>query len=383
MIPYGRQWIDEADRRAVEAVLKSDFLTQGKQVPAFEAALAGRCAAGHGVAVNSATSALHIACLALELGPGDLFWTSPNTFVATANAARLCSADVGFVDIDPDTANMSVPALAEKLRTAKKTGRLPKIIAPVHFAGQPCDMASIGALAREYGVRVIEDASHAVGAQDTDGPVGRCRHGDITVFSFHPVKIITTGEGGMAMTNDAELARRMRLLRSHGVTREPEELTTPPQGSWVYEQIMLGLNYRMTEIAAALGLAQLERLDDFLSRRRLLADRYDRLLADLPVRPLRRMSGIRSAWHLYVIHLKEPSSRRRVFEALRKAGIGVQVHYIPVHTQPYYRALGFRTGDFPAAEAYYDGAISLPLFPALTDEEQDGVIAELKRILGP
>ena len=352
MIPYGRQWIDEEDRRAVDAVLKSDFLTQGKQVPAFEAALAERCAARHGVAVNSATSALHIACLALELGHGDLFWTSPITFVATANAARLCGADVDFVDIDPDTANMSVPALAEKLRAAKKADRLPKIIAPVHFAGQPCDMAAIGALAREYGVRVIEDASHAVGAREPGGPVGGCHHSDIAVFSFHPVKIITTGEGGMALTNDAELARRMRLLRSHGVTREPEELTAPPQGPWIYEQIMLGLNYRMTDMAAALGLAQLGRLEDFLSRRTLLADRYDGLLAGLPVRPLRRMNGIHSAWHLYVIRLEASSSRRQVFEALRRAGIGVQVHYIPVHRQPYYRALGFRKGDFPAAEAY-------------------------------
>ena len=383
MIPYGRQWIDEEDRRAVDAVLKSDFLTQGKQVPAFEAALAERCTARHGVAVNSATSALHIACLALELGHGDLFWTSPITFVATANAARLCGADVDFVDIDPDTANMSVPALAEKLRAAKKADRLPKIIAPVHFAGQPCDMAAIGALAREYGVRVIEDASHAVGAREPGGPVGGCHHSDIAVFSFHPVKIITTGEGGMALTNDAELARRMRLLRSHGVTREPEELTAPPQGPWIYEQIMLGLNYRLTDMAAALGLAQLGRLEDFLSRRTFLADRYDELLAGLPVRPLRRMNGSHSAWHLYVIRLEASSSRRQVFEALREAGIGVQVHYIPVHRQPYYAALGFREGDFPAAEAYYDSAISLPLFPALTEAEQDVVVTELKRIVGP
>lgn len=380
MIPYGRQHVTDADIDAVVAVLRSDFLTQGPAVPRFEQAVAAYCGAGHAVAVHSATAALHIACRALGLGPGDRLWTSPNTFVASANCARYCGADVDFVDIDPRSLNLSVAALDAKLRAADREGRLPKIVVPVHFAGQSCDMAGIAALARRYGFRIVEDASHAIGARWRGEPVGACRLSDISVFSFHPVKIITTGEGGMALTADPALAERMALLRTHGITRDPARMTREADGAWSYEQIDLGWNYRMTDLQAALGLSQLVRIDDYLARREAIASRYDRLLAGLPLTLPWRDPDARSAWHLYVVGLvgDDPAPRRRrTLDALRAAGIGANVHYIPVHTQPYYRALGFRAGDFPAAERHYAGALSLPIHAQLTDAEQDRVVEAL------
>lgn len=384
MIPYGRQDITEADIDAVVSVLRSDFLTQGPKVPAFEKSVADYCGAQHAVAVNSATSALHIACLALGLAPGGLLWTSPNTFVASANCARYCGADVDFVDINPQTGNLDPEALAEKLAAASQAGRLPDIVIPVHFAGQPCNMQRISELAEQYGFRIIEDASHAIGARYRDEPVGNCHYSDITVFSFHPVKIITTAEGGMATTNDPELAQRMTLLRSHGITRDPELMTHEPDGPWYYQQIDLGFNYRMTELQAALGVSQMERLDDYVSRRQALARRYDVQLADLPVTLPWQHPDIYSGLHLYVIRLKLDQidrSHREVFEALREQGIGVNLHYIPVHTQPYYQRMGFKAGDFPEAERYYAEAISLPMYPTITTAQQDQVITALSKAL--
>lgn len=378
MIPYARQDISDEDVAAVAALLRSDFLTQGPQTPAFEAAVAAQCGARHAVAVNSATSGLHIACLALGVGPGDLVWTTPITFVASANCALYCGADVDFVDIDPKTLNLSPAALAEKLAAAERAGRLPKVVIPVHFTGEPCDMEAIGALARRYGFAVIEDASHAIGGLCHGAPVGAGHHSDVTIFSFHPVKIITTGEGGMAVTNRADLAEKMILLRSHGVTREPAQMVGASHGGWYYQQVGLGFNYRMTEIEAALGLSQLARIEQFIARRHVIADRYDALLAGLPVvRPFRDPRH-RSALHLYVLRVAD---RARVFARLRDAGIGVNVHYIPVHTQPYYEARGFRAGDFPEAERYYAEALSLPMYPRLGDSEQDRVVACLREAL--
>ncbi len=381
MIPYGRQDVRAEDIEAVVAILRSDWLTQGPTVPRFEAALTAHCGARHAVAVSSGTAALHIACLALGLGPGDLLWTSPLTFVASANCALYCGAQVDFVDIDPATGLMSVERLAEKLVAAERAGRLPKIVVPVHFSGASCDMTAIHALAQRYGFRIIEDASHAIGGRYRSEPVGCGRYSDITVFSFHPVKIITTGEGGMALTNDAALADRMQRLRSHGITRDPTEMQGPTDGPWYYQQIELGYNYRMTEMQAALGLSQLKRLDEYVARRRALAERYDRFLANLPVLRPCNATDAESAWHLYVIRLERPEWRRKVFDSMRAAGIGVNVHYIPVHTQPYYQALGFGYGDFPEAEAYYRSALTLPLYPGLSDAEQDKVIAVLHAIL--
>lgn len=378
MIPYGRQDITEADIDAVLMVLRSDYLTQGPMVPRFEQAVSACCGANSAVAVNSATSALHVACLALGLGPGDRLWTSPITFVATANCARYCGAQVDFVDVDPRTYNMCAGALAKKLAEAEKAGRLPKILAPVHFAGQSCDMETIGALAKAYGVRVVEDASHAIGGKFKGVRIGACRHSDITVFSFHPVKIVTTAEGGMALTNDPDLAARMTLLRSHGITRDPAQMTHESEGPWYYQQIDLGFNYRMTDIQAALGVSQLARLDDYVARRHALARRYDALLSDLPVVAPYCRPDAYSALHLYVIRT-ERTRRRAIFESLREQGIGVNLHYIPIYMQPYYQKLGFKAGTCPAAEAYYDEAISLPIFPTMTEAQQDQVVAALRR----
>ncbi|ULJ70281.1 UDP-4-amino-4,6-dideoxy-N-acetyl-beta-L-altrosamine transaminase [Wielerella bovis] len=381
MIPYGKQTISEADIAAVVATLKSPYLTQGNKVPEFEQALAQYCGAKYAVSVNSATSALHIACLALGLGIGDVLWTTPTTFVASANCALYCGASVDFVDIDPKTFNISIQHLAEKLAQAKIAGCLPKIVVPVHLCGEPCDMAAIKQLADEYGFKIIEDASHAIGASYRGGKVGNCEFSDITVFSFHPVKIITTAEGGLASTNNADLANKMARLRSHGITRESSEMVGEPDGSWYYQQIDLGYNYRMTEMQAALGLSQLSRLDEFVARRHVLAAQYDDLLADLPVGlPFRQPENV-SALHLYPI-LVVPEKRRQVFDYLRQNGIGVNVHYIPVHTQPYYREqFGFAHGDFPNAEHYYAQAISLPLYFDLSDDEQKQVVETLKRAL--
>ena len=363
-------------------MLRSDFLTQGPAVPGFEQALAAYCGAARGVAMNSATSALHVACLALGLGPGDRLWTSPNTFVASANCGLYCGAEVDFVDTDPATYNMSVAALEARLVAAAAEGRLPKVVIPVHFAGQSCEMRAIHALGHKYCFRIIEDASHAVGATYLGEPVGNCRYSDITIFSFHPVKIITTAEGGMAMTNDPALAERMERLRSHGITRDPAAMAWDSEGPWYYQQVELGYNYRITDLQAALGRSQLARLDDYVARRHAIAARYDAALAGLPLTTPWQHPDSRSALHLYPIRLHDAARRREVFEALRAAGIGVNVHYIPVHTQPHYHRLGFRPGDFPEAERYYAGAISLPMFPTLTPAQQDEVVAALARVLG-
>lgn len=383
MIPYGRQSISEDDIAAVVNVLRSDFLTQGPAIPRFEAAMAAKAAARHAVAVNSATSALHIACLALGVGPGDRVWTSPNTFVASANCARYCGATVDFVDIDAETYNMSVPALREKLVAAEKTGTLPKVVIPVHFSGQSCEMVDIRELAGKYGFRIIEDASHAVGATYDGGPVGDCRYSDICVFSFHPVKIITTGEGGVATTNDPELAFRMGAFRTHGITRDPARLELKDPPPWYYEQQMLGYNYRMIDIEAALGLSQLQRLDAFVERRNALAARYDRLLADLPIVRPKVLSNHLSSFHLYVVRLPErdPLRHRKVFEAMRASGIGVNLHYMPVHLQPDFVRLGFAPGMFEEAEAYGESAMTLPLFPAMSEGDQDQVAQALAAAL--
>jgi UDP-4-amino-4,6-dideoxy-N-acetyl-beta-L-altrosamine transaminase len=384
MIPYARQDIDEADIRAVVEVLDSDWLTQGPAIERFENAVAGYCGAKYAVAVCNATAALHLACLAVGLKPGGLLWTSPNTFVASANCALYCGADVDFVDIDALTCNMSVAALEEKLQSARRCGRLPDVLVPVHFAGQPCDMVRIGELAREYGFAVIEDAAHAIGGTYSGARVGACACSDMTVFSFHPVKIITSGEGGMIVTNREDVRQQARLLRSHGITRDPALMQYLPEGAWYYEQIELGFNYRMTDIQAALGASQMKRLDGFVARRRLLAGVYNKLLAELPlVLPWQHPASL-SSWHLYVVRLKSDQggiSRHRVFDALRSAGIGVNVHYMPVHLQPYYRKRGFKAGDFPVAERYYEEAISLPLHFGLSDAQQLQVVNTLKEIL--
>lgn len=384
MIPYARQSISEADVAAVVEVLRSDWLTQGPSIERFEEGVRSLIGARHAVAVHNGTAGLHLACLSLDLGQGDSLWTAANTFVASANCARYCGADVDFVDIEPDTYNMSVPALREKLAVAEKAGRLPKIVVPVHFGGQPCDMPAIAELARRYRFRVIEDASHALGAELEGEQVGNGRYSDITVLSFHPVKIITTGEGGMVLTNDAEIAARLRLLRTHGITRDAAQMSGESQGAWYYEQTELGFNYRMTDIQAALGTSQLARLDQFIARRRQLARRYQGLLGGLPLSVPVERAGRKSSWHLYVINIADGcrKSRRTVYDEMRERGIGVNVHYIPVHLQPYYRALGFGEGHCPVAEKYYQAALTLPLFPALTDAEQDTVGLVLREVLG-
>ena len=383
MIPYGRQSISEEDIQAVVDTLKSDFLTQGPAVPAFEQALAGYCNVPYAVAVNSATSALHIACLALDVKAGDSVWTSPISFVASANCALYCGATVDFVDVEPDTGLMSVKALAAKLQQAAANNTLPKVLIPVHLAGHSCAMQQIATLCQPYGIRIIEDASHAVGGcylQQKDGQqqkIGSCQFSDITVFSFHPVKIITTAEGGMALTKDATLAARMQRLRSHGITRNPDDMTEISHGPWYYQQIELGLNYRMTDLQAALGLSQLKQLDAFVARRIEAVARYRNLLQNLPLDLPEECPSGQSAWHLYIIRLHDENRRLAVFEALRGAGIGVNVHYIPIHTQPYYQKLGFQWGDFPQAEAFYSRIISMPLYADLTAEQQQQVALAL------
>ena len=385
MIPYGRQDITQADIDAVVDVLRSDFLTQGPMVPRFEQAVAQHCGAGHALAMNSATSALHVACMALGLGPGDWLWTSPITFVASANCALYCGAQVDFVDIDPRTYNLCPQALERKLVEAERDGRLPRVVVPVHLCGQPCDMQAIHALSQRFGFKVIEDASHAIGGKYQGQPIGNCRFSDITVFSFHPVKVITTAEGGMALTNDPQLANAMNLFRSHGITRDPGEMTHAPDGPWYYQQIELGYNYRMTDLQAALGVSQMHRLDDYITRRHAIARRYDEQFAALPVTtPWQHPDGY-SGLHLYPIRLqldRITRTHREVFEALRQHGIGVNLHYIPVHTQPYYQRMGFKAGDYPQAERYYAEAISLPMYPTMTQSQQEAVMTAVQGALG-
>lgn len=384
MIPYGRQEITQQDIDAVVEVLESDFLTQGPKVPEFENAVASHVGAKFGVAVNSATSALHVACAALGLGEGDWLWTSPVTFVASANCGLYCGAKVDFVDIDPRTYNLCPDALERKLEQAREQDCLPKVVVPVHLCGQSCDMERIKALSEHYGFRIVEDASHAIGGKYQGEFIGSGRYSDITVLSFHPVKIVTTAEGGMAVTNDAELAQRMEMLRSHGITRDPARMTHEPDGPWYYQQVELGFNYRMTELQAALGASQMVRLDDFVKRRHELARRYDELLADLPVVTPWQHPDSYSGLHLYVIRLKLTeigASHREVFESLREQGIGVNLHYIPVHTQPYFAAMGFSPDDFPESMRYYSEAISIPMYHGLTAEQQNAVVEALKQAL--
>jgi len=385
MIPYGRQTISEADIQAVVDVLRSDFLTQGPAVPGFESSVANYCGAQYALAVNSATSALHIACLALGLGKGDRVWTSPITFVASANCALYCGAQIDFVDIDPQTYNMSVECLTDKLARAEINGCLPKVVIPVHLCGQSCDMEAIYRLSKQYGFKIIEDASHAIGGKYRGETIGNGRYSDITVFSFHPVKIITAGEGGMALTNDACLAKRMKLLRSHGITSDAADMISrPSEQLWFYQQIDLGFNYRMTDIHAALGLSQMRRLDEFVTLRHAIAQRYDEMFSDLPMAIPFQHPDCYSAFHLYIIRLKFEQigkTHRDVFDALRSAGIGVNLHYIPIYLQPYYQRLGFKPGYCPEAERYYAEIISLPMFPALTATEQDQVVNALRRAI--
>ena len=384
MIPYGRQSVSEEDIQAVVKVLRSDWLTQGPEIEAFEAALAAYCGAPHAAAVSNATSALHIACLAAGLGPGDALWTSPNTFVASANCGLYCGAKVDFVDIDPATGNMDAGKLKSKLEEARRLETLPKVLVPVHFAGQSCDMAEIRALSRTYGFAVIEDASHALGGNYLGGKVGACTHSDMTVFSFHPVKIATTGEGGAILTSNPELHRRILSLRSHGITRDTAAMEKASPGPWYYEQQELGFNFRMCDIQAALGRSQLGRVDAFVARRRELAARYDRLLAALPVRPLLQSPASRSSYHLYVVRIDAKAvsaTQAHVLKHLRNSGVAATLHYLPVHTQPHYRRLGFQAGDFPEAELYAGEAVTLPLYYGLTDAEQDTVVSELGRAL--
>jgi UDP-4-amino-4,6-dideoxy-N-acetyl-beta-L-altrosamine transaminase len=385
MIPYGKQDVSEEDIKAVIDVLRSDFLTQGPIVPAFESAVTSYCGVKFGYAVNSATSALHIACLALEVGPGDIVWTSPITFVASANCALYCGATVDFVDIDAATYNMSVSVLEEKLEKAEKAGRLPKVVIPVHLAGQSCQMSEIYELSKKYGFKIIEDASHAIGGRYLNEPVGNCKFSDICVFSFHPVKIITTGEGGMALTNNPALAIALNRYRSHGIVRQPSEMTKVPDGPWYYQQIDLGYNYRMTDIQAALGLSQMSRLDEFVSSRHVLANRYNELLKEdwieLPWQHPDTYSGL----HLYIIRLKKNKqgiTHRQLFEKLRTAGILVNLHYIPVYSHPYYEAIGYDRNEFPQAESYYSEAISIPMFATLTPSEQQIVVDTIKKPTG-
>ena len=384
MIPYGRQDITQADIDSVVEVLQSDFLTQGPMVPRFEQAVAAHVGAEHALALNSATSALHIACLALGVGPGDWLWTTPITFVASANCALYCGAQVDFVDIDPVTYNLCPRALELKLEQAERAGKLPKVVVPVHLCGQPCDMQAIHALAKRYGFKVIEDASHAIGGKYQNEFIGNCRFSDITIFSFHPVKIITTAEGGMALTNNGELAEKMALLRSHGITRDPAQMTHESDGPWYYQQIALGYNYRMTELQAALGVSQVQRLDPYVARRHALARRYDQLLTELPVTTPWQHPDSYSGLHLYVIRLqleKIDKTHAQVFESLREQGIGVNVHYIPVSTQPYYRQMGIKPEDYPEAQGYYREAISLPMFQTMTEQQQDQVVLALRKAL--
>ena len=384
MIYYGKQNVNEADIKAVVDVLQSDFLTQGPVLEQFEKKVAEYCGAKYAVAVTNATSALHIACRAAGLGEGDILWTSPITFTASANCGRYCGADVDFVDIDAATYNMSVDELAKKLQKAKEDGRLPKVVVPVHLAGQSCDMKRIHELSVEYGFTVLEDASHAIGADYLDTKVGSCAYSDMAVFSFHPVKIITTGEGGMVLTNNEDLYKKLCLYRSHGITRDASLMTHEADGPWYYQQIYLGYNYRMTELQAALGFSQMDRLDEFVARRRYLVDRYNELLQDLPVVTPHVLDGTNPSWHLYMVRVdfnRAKLDKVQLFEEMKKSGIVLNLHYIPVHTQPYYQELGFKQGDFPQSEKYYEEIFTLPLYYGLTDEQQDDVVAALRDCL--
>ena len=383
-IPYGKQDINRADIDAVVAVLQSDWITQGPAIERFEQTVAKYCGVKYAVAVSSATAGLHIACLAAGLGKGDILWTSPNTFVASANCGLYCGASVDFVDIDPLTYNLSINELSQKLANAAKQGCLPKVLVPVHFAGQSCEMDKISALSEQYGFQIIEDASHAIGGKYQGKEIGCCEFSDLAVFSFHPVKIITTGEGGMVLTNREDLYEKLIRLRSHGITRNPDLMQGESHGTWYYQQLDLGFNYRMTDIQAALGVSQMKRLDEFISRRQFLVQRYNHLLQDLPLTLPYQHPDTQSSWHLYVIRLnldKISKTHRQIFDELRQAGVGVNLHYIPVHIQPYYQNLGFAWGDFPTSESYYQTAISIPIYYGLGNREQDYIVTTLCKTL--
>ncbi len=377
MIPYGRQSINDEDVTAVTEVLAGSWLTQGPKVAEFEQQLAHRCQSQDCAVVSNGTAALHLACLALGLGTGDWLWTSPISFVASANCARYCGASVDFVDVDPNNGNLCPERLAEKLQLAESQGRLPKVVVAVHFGGNPCDLKIIHELLNPLGIKLIEDASHALGADYHGDPIGAGQYSDLTTLSFHPVKIITSGEGGAVLGNDSVLIERIRQLRTHGITKDPALLDTTEEGGWYYEQQALGWNYRITDLQAALGISQLKRVDDFIVRRRQIAQRYDVAMQSLPCQPLSLTTEANSSFHLYVIQVPA-DQRRSLYDYLQDNAIGVQVHYIPIHTQPYYRQLGFKLGDFPQAEAFYRGCLSLPVFPELTDEDQDKVIGCLQ-----
>ena len=381
MIPYGRQSITQRDIDSVVEVLRSDFLTQGPQVPNFEKDVSSYCKAKYAVAVNSATSALHLACLSLGLKKGDWLWTSPITFAASANCGLYCGAFIDFVDIDSNTYNMCPEALEKKLAKAEVAGKLPKVVVPVHLSGQSCDMKSIYKLSQRYGFKIIEDASHAIGGQYLDKPIGSCQYSDVAVFSFHPVKIITTGEGGMALTNDKRVFERMSLLRSHGITRDIGQMIEPVDESWYYQQIELGYNYRITDIQAALGISQFKKINQIVSRRHEIAERYNKLLSDLPLKLPRQSNEGYSAFHLYVVRLKNKSHRKQVFKSLRDKGIGVNLHYIPVYRHPYYQSMGFDISAFPESESYYQEAITIPLYHAMSIQDQDTVVQSIKESL--
>lgn len=382
MIPYGKQDINQQDIDAVVKVLQSDFLTQGPQVPLFEKAINKVTQSQYAVAVNSATSALHIACLALGVGKGEIVWTSPITFVASANCALYCGASIDFVDIDEHTYNLSPVELEKKLKLAKQQNKLPKVVIPVHLAGQSCDMQKIHQLSIEYGFKIIEDAAHAIGGAYQGKPIGNCQYSDITVFSFHPIKIITTAEGGVATTNNSVLAAKMQRLRSHGITRDESLMTEPSHGDWYYQQLELGFNYRMSDLHAALGLSQLKRLTEFVYKRKEIAEIYNQQLSELPIILPKQLTSTSSSWHLYIIQLeldKIDKTHQQVFNELREAGIGVNLHYIPIYLQPYYKEMGFKKGIFPNADEYYSRAISIPLFPELSTSQKNMVFDALNK----
>ena len=384
MIPYGRQEITDEDVQRVVDVLKSDYLTQGPVIDNFEREFADYCGAKYAVAVSSCTAALHISCLSLNVGEGDILWTVPNTFVASANCGLYCNATIDFVDIDPDTWNISIPALEKKLVTASRENKLPKAIVPVHFSGRSCDMRAIKKLSEKYGFAIIEDAAHSIGASYENEKVGSCAYADLTCFSTHPVKIITTGEGGIVTTNDEKLYKKLLCLRTHGITRDPNQMTKEPDGPWYFEQIMLGYHYRMTDLQAALGLSQMGRVDKYVDTRRQLARRYHDKLRELPLQLPQNEDIDTSSWHIYVVRLqldKIAKTQKTVFDEMRSADIGVNLHYIPVHFHPYYQKLGFKKGDFPQCEQYYREALTLPLYPGLTHKEQDYICDTLRKIL--